>query len=127
MKLKSTQLRRYNRVLHNGIEKTIECVAPAYVMFREDCPDENTFGKWVDLDEVEFIPLTEEWLLKLGFQKREGQTYYHLKLDKTWVSLDSILVKWYGNDVGGLTMIDYVHQLQNLFFALEGEELQLKY
>lgn len=71
------------------------------------------------------IPLTEEWLLNFGFRKREGQTYYHLKFDKTWVSLDSILVKWYGNDVGGITMIDYVHQLQNLFFALEGEELSV--
>ncbi len=76
--------------------------------------------------EMKPIPLTEEWLLKFGFERRHDQKYYHLKFDRTWVSLDSILVKWYGNALGGIMMLDYVHQLQNIFYAINSEELELK-
>lgn len=76
-------------------------------------------------DEYEPVELTEDYLFRLGFEKRDDQKYYHTKFDRTWVSLDSILVKWYGNALGGIMMLDYVHQLQNIFFAINHEELNL--
>ena len=72
------------------------------------------------------IPLTEEWLLKFGFQKSMSWTYVvelngNLKLvyylgEKGW----SIGFKSYSD----FSNLEYVHQLQNLYFALTGEELK---
>jgi len=65
------------------------------------------------------IPLTEEWLVRLGFKFKNGYGYtfvrgYVTKSDKYWIYHD-ICVK-----------INYVHQLQNLYFALTGTELTYK-
>ena len=74
---------------------------------------------------VQPIPLTEEWLLKFGFEKTMSWTYVkdlvgNLKLvyylgEKGW----SIGFKSYSD----FPNLKYVHQLQNLYFALTGEEL----
>ncbi len=66
------------------------------------------------------VPLTEEWLLKFGFEKigtyfkinnefeiltDNGRYYYYINLDRLY--------------------LNSIHQLQNLYFALTGEELIL--
>ena len=63
------------------------------------------------INEVKPIPLTEEWLLKFGF---------------IWDG-DIKILKGYLNDYvdgNGEARLKYVHQLQNLYFALTGEELK---
>jgi hypothetical protein len=75
---------------------------------------------------IEPIPLTEERLLKFGFEKSGLWTYVielqgNLKLvyylgEKGW----SIGFKSYSD----FSNLYYVHQLQNLYFALTGEELK---
>ena len=73
------------------------------------------------------IPLTEEWLLKFGFNK-DLIGWDLIGWDKGDFDL-----RQYGNESGyrdyglqfsglGIEII-YVHQLQNLYFALTGEEL----
>jgi hypothetical protein len=80
--------------------------------------------------EMQPIPLTEEWLLKVGFRvlDKEG---YHNELyiieravfgDNRW----SFRVKTSETKSVGVKYFHYVHQLQNLYFALTGEELTLK-
>lgn len=72
------------------------------------------------------IPLTEEWLLKFGFEKKEG--YY----DRYYYSIDGMNIKidddMFETEVGECLYksIKYVHQLQNLFFAINDEELTMK-
>ncbi len=70
------------------------------------------------------IPLTEEWLLKLGFKLYSDYDHLFIK--------NSIEVDFFDNEawlsIGGgeYTIgepLKYVHQLQNLYFALTGEEL----
>ena len=124
--MKNTQLRRGNKVLHNGIEKTIDCISPGYVILLEDRKGTDDFGQWVNLDEVEFIPLTEEWLIeKMKFHKQNNQIYsIGLKLFISWWNTNSIEI-----DINGEVLIincKYVHELQNIYFALTGEELELK-
>jgi hypothetical protein len=74
------------------------------------------------------IPLTEEWLLKLGLEKI-GIWTFSLNLvgnldliyysgEKGW----SIGLKSYSD----FSNLKYVHQLQNLYFALTGKELKIK-
>ena len=86
---------------------------------------------WVDFmsskDKNDFkpIPLTEEWLIKFGFS-RDGSYWSHRHLNILTVE-----------KIGGGEMLmtpnrkyalelKHVHQLQNLYFALTGEELTTK-
>lgn len=81
------------------------------------------------------IPLTEEWLLKFGFHDRSGTMKNRLGYG---IDINTMIeIAWYklGNDVrlqskgSGWTFntkILYVHQLQNLYHSLTGEELTIK-
>ena len=85
------------------------------------------------------IPLTEQWLLDLGFEKctgNYGEYYKHDVFEGFRVWLPHNACSW-GVTVGrkdyetGDTYwvkneVRYVHQLQNLYFALAQEELILK-
>lgn len=66
------------------------------------------------------IPLTEEWLLKFGFEKVGFQ---FIKDD---IELFPIRDLYYRANFPIKSDIKYVNQLQNLYFALTGEELKLK-
>lgn len=78
------------------------------------------------------IALTEEWLIKFGFKEGIYERFkIHLfKHDKTAYVKFLFLDPTSGeNEYKTLCMwnkIKYVHQLQNLYFALTGEELTLK-
>ncbi len=66
------------------------------------------------------IPLDEDWLIEFGFKMNTLNTY----------SNDKLMIKWEGGKCEMLSgvhiEIKHVHQLQNLYFALTGEELELK-
>lgn len=79
------------------------------------------------------IELTEDWLLKFGFDllhKGKFRNVYDYSLDHRFgysdnhglVHVDSALI-FVGNT---FSHIKYVHQLQNLFHSLTGEELKIK-
>lgn len=78
------------------------------------------------------IPLTEEWLLKFGFEiiPYENKEVYYSITDKVAMSYDDFIViiidsfdnKYFDYDYA-TCKIGYVHQLQNLYFALTGNEL----
>lgn len=82
------------------------------------------------------IELTEEWLMKSGFNNYRG--VYRLQLYNSDHFLRGHIVKGALScaldeyDVIGdresvsLIRIKYVHQLQNLYFALTGTELEIK-
>jgi hypothetical protein len=87
------------------------------------------------------ISITEEWLLKLGFERIEFDDIisfwtiefsdgYYLEFN-IMIGYTSISIKEVNNIVGDTTIylktnIEYVHQLQNIYFALTGEELIIK-
>ena len=75
------------------------------------------------ISNYEPMPITEEWLLKFGFENWDKNK---------WVDSNSVLTIS-KNDDNFLCLINqrdvdilYVHQLQNLYFALTGKELTLK-
>lgn len=81
----------------------------------------------VPLDEIDGIPLTSEWFDKFGFTYNDlngDSGYWQLKYG-TRVGLFEILE---GEEMFlyDQTELKFVHQLQNLFFALEGAELTIK-
>jgi hypothetical protein len=78
---------------------------------------------------LESIPLTEEWLLKFGLNK--------LNRDVPAFEAGNLIVEWLFERWTGrlyydaytsiqIIQVKYVHQLQNLYFALTGEELTIK-
>jgi hypothetical protein len=68
------------------------------------------------------IPLTEEWLFKFGFKCFFTYDDYHYYLESIGLGLD----RSYQPFGIGNYKVEYVHQLQNLYFALMGEELTFK-
>jgi len=82
------------------------------------------------ISQYEPIPLTEEWLIKLGFEKltdsKDGfknTTYTYTKGISFIVYFDGVRLStnfWMGNEK------HYIHQLQNLFYVLSGKELTIK-
>lgn len=75
------------------------------------------------------IPLTEEWLERFGFEYDENDDWFVFESNKeVSFSMDKNGVMYYFGNleplwVDILSKIKYVHQLQNLYFALTGEEL----
>lgn len=72
------------------------------------------------------IPLTEEWLLKLGFKKereRYFNTFIVLRFINNKVDVFNLGVSHDEEYLEFLNSINYVHQLQNLHFALTQREL----
>lgn len=77
-------------------------------------------------EKVRPIPLTEEWLLKFGFVKLDTSDIFYILGYNMQLKVSECLnmVAWHNlmlHDV----KIEYVHQLQNLYFALTGEELKI--
>lgn len=66
------------------------------------------------------IPLTEEILLKCGFERYEFDNGQYRFKNRLIVIRDGKFVD-YGSDV----IITSLHQLQNLYFSLTGEELTI--
>jgi hypothetical protein len=81
------------------------------------------------------IPLTEEWLLKFGFKRNDntkgwsdsfywimgGGSELHINPDNgvVWIHRNE-------NIFNNPCLVKHLHQLQNLYFALTGEELDIK-
>jgi hypothetical protein len=74
----------------------------------------------INLEDVKPIPLTEEWLLKFGFE------YSDLNGDSgLWKIPPFQIYGKYNQFLYDYRLdVNYVHQLQNLYFALTYEELQ---
>jgi len=73
------------------------------------------------------IPITEEWLLKLGFRikhKYGNLNVLHSPCEMFYFELRDFSIKNYsgGRDI---IKIKSVHQLQNLYYSLTGTELEL--
>lgn len=67
--------------------------------------------------DYEPIPLTPEILEKCGFEKGEKGFWFTGGIE---YNLEKNLLEGFG-----YCLIEYLHQLQNLYFALTGEELQI--
>jgi hypothetical protein len=68
------------------------------------------------------IPITEDWLLKFGFEK-DSDLVNSLCKSGIWFNVKNMEATYLSHK---LRKINYVHELQNLYFALTGEELTIK-
>lgn len=75
-------------------------------------------------EDLQPIPLTEEWLIKFGLKHSGNGFYIHIP---SLIEMCNIGDKYFYSGLKGVSIgnIYYIHQLQNLFFALTGEELKI--
>ncbi len=98
---------------------------------------EITHGELVDPISPEPIPLTEGWLKKFGFDNKDykkgyigidvNHTDFVLCYPKTHIEHSKYFC--WEHQHGRLPMFNefkWVHELQNLYFAITGEELTIK-
>ena len=89
--------------------------------------DFSTFQKislYDCLKNLKAIPLTEEWLLKFGFKYNNPTYEWYDKSAVFFIQVNYLgfdLIAKFHNQV--IKEIKYVHELQNLYFALTGKEL----
>jgi hypothetical protein len=87
---------------------------------------------WIDLFQFNSILLTEEWLLKVGFERfPKSFSVLNKKVNEHTAIIGDLkgfemtsIIRGSVNLVP-LPKIEYVHQLQNLYFALTGSELEI--
>ena len=78
--------------------------------------------------EVSQIKLTEDWLIKFGFFKVEDNIF-DIEIENRYLSIDlGKKLAYVGHRVDWITIKfpESIHQLQNLYFALTGEELTIQ-
>jgi hypothetical protein len=91
------------------------------------------FGAYINPEDYEPIPLTQEWLFKFGFYETSNDTfigglYTRKKPDRFLINKETMSYCQldYEGSIDDIVKIKYVHQLQNIYFALTGEELTLE-
>jgi hypothetical protein len=120
--MKANELR-----IGNLVEKSLKSGQGRKLIDKIGCQDIVRLFENTGSFNYEPIPLTEEWLLKFRFERSNRIDLGELKPCYAIFSLavmirhNSFFIDW----IGGNTEIKHVHQLQNLYFALTGEELTI--
>lgn len=123
--MEAKKLRLHNWVLCNGLRTTVN-IPLLKAVFEKNIQET-----------VEPLPLTKEWLDNFGFDDSEYKKGYTGVDYKTNLIMDFVLTKpnfmgewqnYYTYDLGQhrFVALHYVHELQNLFFAVTTTELELK-
>ena len=121
--MKANELRIGNLVYSGLNSKDVIEVYPMFIVQLSKIENET--------HNIKPIPLTEEWFYKLGglrFNLDAEKKHYQIGLFTFRLEKDGFILL---NDDNtecffGFKPIRYVHQLQNLYFELTGEELILK-
>jgi hypothetical protein len=91
----------------------------------------NRIDIYYDIDNLKFVPLTEEILLKCGFEfvRNNDEPFYQLIKNGIVFNSDYLSgedsIDCAINIGNNLLKFKYLHQLQNIFFALTNEELTI--
>lgn len=115
--MKSTELRVGNLVLHNKQIFEIYDIISTQDSVIIGQGDDTGGLQEVFISEIEPIQLTEDILLKCEFEKDD--CFYHL--NGIWIS--NFYEDYYSLDGFEESIIKFLHQLQNLYFSLTGQEL----
>jgi len=124
--MRINELRIGNYVLFGSTNcKVIEIQEDCF--YAENSSQEILKNTWAKLKP---IPLTEDWLLNFGFVKSDNQYNRFEKGAIGVVLLENNhcvdIYDSYNEFHTSLVLINYIHQLQNLYFSLTNEELTLK-
>lgn len=118
--IKAQDLRLGNYILHDGNPYKVVRLNDAEVSFF----NEKDKCRWtVTSNKVEPIELTPELLRKAGFDLI-GNSFWRKGGFLLFIHEDGLMFQ-VGNQIVSYNPINYLHQLQNLFYALAGTELSI--
>lgn len=123
--MKANELRIGNWVQELGIESQIQRAHISY---------SNNYKEWGgNIPKWKPIPLTEEWLEKFGFEFEPINKLYKIGYNRcikhyfaVWIMFQSNETPPSLNQTTSIGEFKYVHQFQNLYFALTNTELEVK-
>jgi len=112
-------------IMVNGYEPIVQIKTIEYDWVSKEYFALNTNSDYIYLDLYKPIPLTEDWLLRFGFEITGAMDSYG-----GWVSpmLDGRQIRVTRGDNCYFcyhSKVQYVHQLQNLYHSLTGKELTI--
>jgi hypothetical protein len=127
--MKANELRIGNYVKHprNDFAMVESIQRSAQGLYALTFKDEAA-GYWIEHDGesiCEGIPLTEDWLIKFGAFKETTNILILSRFKLIWKDKYKY---WYvidRNEETYYTKLEFLHEFQNLYFALNGEELKL--
>jgi len=127
-KLTTKELREGNKIKANDV---YQGKIMTFNRFNEDktvvfFSDGHKWGMGEYLKDCEPVVLTSEILLACGFENKIRGNYYHKEFTKLYVNIDNSIAIHFGNKNGILKLIDYLHELQNIFWILTNQELEFK-
>jgi len=136
--MKEGELRICNWVKYNGCYCLVGSIIQPTPLENQKYSDKWLLDLNIDgiitvpLEDVGRIPLTEEWLIGLGcnnktehfgsvgefdwYELPNGMALNWVLSSKSWIRIEGI----------DSATIKYVHQLQNIYYSLTGEELKEK-
>lgn len=129
--IKANEIRLNNLFLYNyktDLISSVEWIQPNSVNIVFDRQPDLVNGVVCSPNDLIPIPLTEEWLLKAGFKKCfTNDFWYSIKIADKRLLISTLgnieIEKWDRTMIAFHDICKYVHQLQNLYFALCGEDL----
>jgi hypothetical protein len=127
--MKETELRLGNSINLHGEECTVRAIGKGNITIGA----EGYKSERVSINSIKPIPLTEEWLVKFWFKygesKEHGYLWLHCKMGELYVRPSYLDGFYWGfdndNEINNQNNIEHVHSLQNLYFALTGQELEI--
>lgn len=83
-----------------------------------------------NIEDITGIPINEKWLVNFGFES-VSKTFIYQKVTtqlNNKIKIHRVQENFYclGGYEGSCNKIQYIHQLQNLYFYVTGEDLTLK-
>jgi len=127
--INNRELRIGNYIFVDDIRRKICCIKNDDDTLQSPCIgfEQNSDCEYeiVDSDRVRAIPISDELLRDLGFvfhdyfklwQRKQPKKAYTIELDSEYSALDF-------SHRPIVRDMEYLHQLQNLFFSVQGEEL----
>lgn len=126
--MKSSDLRIGNWYIENGEYKSIFSIDKDSINGSFYGDDSATY-----LDSVKPIPLTPEILEKAGFENKSRTTDYYFEGKYRAIIIGGTMKTLFPSIHGECGLepygeeIKYLHQLQNLYFALTGEEIEIEF
>ena len=135
MKANELRVGNYVNIMNDTVDmeyvKTIVTIRRNFVEI-ECNEDQDSF----QYHEIQPIPITEYWLLGFGFElvedagdikgyKLPGLSTFEVELNHQDIALNVCVDEYCTTVMYDEKFFAYVHQLQNLYFALRGEELML--
>jgi hypothetical protein len=132
--MKASDLRIGNYLLFVNKLQEVSSIHSDNTIRLRKTKNDNCHGCYsVDSIAINPIPLTEELLLTFGFEYHSFDKNYVIKnKDGYCNSIKKYDGEWcYNNDISDancyfIRELKYIHQLQNLYYALNEEELTIK-